>query len=65
MRLLKSVLIFACFYTYLFVWGQPIQLHPDNPHYFLYKGQPTVLVTSAEHYGSVINTAFDFYRLFK
>jgi len=26
----------------------PIQLHPDNPHYFLYKGKTLVLITSAE-----------------
>ena len=26
----------------------PISLHPDNPHYFLWRGEPTVLVTSAE-----------------
>ncbi|MEL6650720.1 MAG: hypothetical protein AAFQ87_07960 [Bacteroidota bacterium] len=40
--------------------AQPIALHPQNPHYFLYQGQPTVLVTSAEHYGALINQAFDY-----
>ncbi|MDD5687534.1 MAG: chitobiase/beta-hexosaminidase C-terminal domain-containing protein [Elusimicrobia bacterium] len=39
---------------------EPIKLHPDNPHYFLYKGKPTVLVGSNEHYGSVMNLAFDY-----
>ena len=38
----------------------PISLHPDNPHYLLWRGKPTVLVTSGEHYGSVMNTAFDY-----
>ncbi|OWK35068.1 hypothetical protein [Fimbriiglobus ruber] len=38
----------------------PISLHPDNPRYFLFRGQPTVLVTSAEHYGSVLNTDFNY-----
>ena len=38
----------------------PIALHPDNPHYFLFRGQPTVLITSAEHYGAVLNLDFDF-----
>jgi hypothetical protein len=33
----------------------PIQLHPENPHYFLYKGEPMVLITSAEHYGALLN----------
>ena len=32
--------------------GQPIALHPDNPHYFLWNGKPAVLVTSGEHYGA-------------
>jgi len=40
--------------------AQPIQLHPDNPHYLLYKGKPRVLITSAEHYGAVLNLDFDF-----
>jgi len=38
----------------------PISLHPVNPHYFLYKGQPLVLITSAEHYGAVLNLDFDY-----
>ncbi len=38
----------------------PISLHPDNPHYFLWRGEPTVLVTSAEHYGAVLNLDFDY-----
>ncbi|MFC5412057.1 cellulase family glycosylhydrolase [Larkinella bovis] len=40
--------------------AQPIALHQDNPHYFRYKGQPTVLITSGEHYGAVLNLDFDF-----
>lgn len=40
--------------------AQPIQLHPANPHYFSYQGKPTVLITSGEHYGSVLNLDFDF-----
>ena len=39
---------------------QPIRLHPDNPHYLLWRGKPTVLVTSSEHYGAVMNGAFDY-----
>jgi len=45
-------------------WGgvkaEPIALHPENPHYFIYQGKPTVLVTSGEHYGAVVNLDFDF-----
>lgn len=39
--------------------AQPISLHPENPHYFLYKGEPTVLITSAMHYGAVLNLDVD------
>src|SRR5437764_2474653 len=42
--------------------GGPIRLHPDNPHYFLWRGKPTVLITSTEHYGAVLNLDFDFVR---
>jgi hypothetical protein len=46
----------------LLAGAQPIALHPQNPHYFLYRGQPLALITSAEHYGSVINADFDYKR---
>jgi len=39
---------------------KPIQLHPDNPHYFLWRGEPTILITSGEHYGAVLNRQFDY-----
>jgi len=37
--------------------AEAIKLHPDNPHYFLFRGQSTVLITSGEHYGAVLNLA--------
>ncbi len=40
------------------VLAEPIALHPDNPKYFLSRGRPTVLITSAEHYGAVLNLGF-------
>ena len=40
----------------------PLALHPQNPHYFLFRGRPTVLVTSGEHYGAVLNQDFDYRR---
>ncbi len=43
---------------------EPIRLHPRNPHYFEFRGKPTVLVTSAEHYGALINQDFDFVQYF-
>lgn len=38
---------------------QPIRVHPDSPHYLEFRGEPVILVTSAEHYGAVINREFD------
>src|SRR5262245_22185206 len=38
----------------------PISLHPENPHYFLWRGKPTILITSGEHYGAVLNLDFDY-----
>jgi hypothetical protein len=40
--------------------AQTIALHPDNPHYFFWRGKPTVLITSGEHYGAVLNLDFDY-----
>jgi hypothetical protein len=42
----------------------PLALHPDNPHYFLWRGQPTVLITSGEHYGTLLNLDFDYRKYF-
>jgi hypothetical protein len=40
--------------------AQPIRLHPENPHYFEFRGKPTILITSGEHYGAVLNPDFDY-----
>ncbi len=37
-----------------------LALHPENPHYFVYRGKPLILITSAEHYGALINLDFDY-----
>ncbi|MEJ5342058.1 MAG: DUF6298 domain-containing protein [Thermogutta sp.] len=48
------------------VYAQPpISLHPENPHYFLWRGRPTVLIGSGEHYGAVLNLDFDYVRYLK
>ena len=39
---------------------KPIAMHPVNPHYFVYNGKPTILITSGEHYGAVMNPDFDY-----
>lgn len=38
----------------------PLTLHPANPHYFLFRHKPTILITSGEHYGAVLNQDFDY-----
>jgi hypothetical protein len=40
--------------------AQPISLHPENPHYFLFKGKATAIISSSEHYGAVLNPEFDY-----
>src|SRR5881628_3232209 len=42
--------------------AQSLALHHDNPHYFLWRGQPTVLISSGEHYGAVLNLDFDYVK---
>jgi len=42
--------------------SKPIWLHPENPHYLLFRGKAVALVTSGEHYGAVINADFDYRR---
>lgn len=41
---------------------EAVCLHPENPRYFLFRNRPLVLLAATEHYGSVINRAFDFER---
>lgn len=45
--------------------AEPIRLDPRNPHYFLYGGKTIALITSGEHYGSVINADFDYHTYLK
>jgi len=40
--------------------SEHLSLCPDNPHYLQFRGRPTVLITSAEHYGAVLNLDFDY-----
>ena len=46
--------------TYCQPGSETFALHPQNSHYFSYKGKPTILITSAEHYGAILNTDFDY-----
>lgn len=40
----------------------PLALHPDNPHYFVYRGKPILLIGSGEHYGAVLNLDFNYVK---
>lgn len=40
--------------------AEPLRLHPENPHYLLFRGKPAMLITSGEHYGAVLNLDFDY-----
>lgn len=60
MKLSWSLLLFLAAFARL--QGAPIGLHPDNPRYFLWRGRPTILITSGEHYGAALNLDFDYRR---
>jgi len=70
MHAVRAVLVIGAAAYALAAWGAaagaaehaPLALHPDNPRYFLFRGAPTVLVTSGEHYGAVLNLDFDYAR---
>jgi hypothetical protein len=59
MKKLPFLLVQLLFLVTLSAQVKPISLHPNNSHYFLYKGKPTVVITSGEHYGAVMNPDFD------
>ena len=52
------VLLVAC----VAALAQPLGLDPGNPHYFSFHGHSTVLITSGEHYGAVLNLDFNYRR---
>jgi len=39
-----------------------LSLNPDNLHYLMFRGKPTLLITSGEHYGAVMNLDFDYVK---
>ena len=38
----------------------PVGVHPDNPHYFVYRGEPLILVSSGDIYYDVFSPRQDF-----
>jgi hypothetical protein len=61
-KMSTSILLFtlAWFGTATGLASAPLSLHPENPRYFQFRGEPAVLITSGEHYGAVINLNFDY-----
>lgn len=41
---------------------EPIKLSEVNPHYAVFRGKPTLLIGSTEHYGAVLNLDFDYVK---
>ncbi len=59
MRLSRLFLCAAALAAFAFA-AEPVRLHPANPHYFLFRGRPAILITGTEHYGAVLNLDFDY-----
>jgi hypothetical protein len=62
-RLLYPSLLLV--FSFSLCFSQPVSLHPDNPHYFLFKNKPAVFITSGEHYGALLNLDFNYSKYFK
>ena len=66
MRTAAAVLVAACIALAAIAHQpdslQPIRIDPTNPHYLLYRGKTIALITSGEHYGSVVNGDFDYHK---
>lgn len=60
LQLIPFLSLFLLVQTSLSAQVKPISLNADNPHYFNYKGKPTILITSGEHYGAVMNPDFNY-----
>ena len=60
---MKAVALLVAFFSLSLAAQQdPIRLDPKNPHYFQYNNKTIALITSGEHYGSVINPDFNFHK---
>jgi hypothetical protein len=61
-----TLVLFAGLNVWLFstmgIADKPLVLHPTNPHYFLFRGKPAIIITSGEHYGAVMNLDFDYVK---
>ena len=62
---LMAYALTAGVWTQTLAASQPLRLNPENPHYFLFRDCPTVIITSGEHYGAVLNLDFDYSKYLK
>lgn len=58
-RKISGVILFVSLFT-TGLFAVPVSICPQNMHYYCMNGQPVLLITSAEHYGSVVNGDFDY-----
>jgi len=58
--LFAAIIAHLIFPSWMRAQTKPLALHPKNPHYFTYHNKATILITSGEHYGAVLNSDFDF-----
>lgn len=58
--MVKLLCFVSSFFIFSLSFCQPVSLHPDNSHYFLYKNKPAVFITSGEHYGALLNLDFNY-----
>jgi hypothetical protein len=56
----KQLLITSLLICILNLSAQPISLHPTNKRIFQYKGKPTLIIGSGEHYGAIMDVDFDY-----
>jgi len=67
MKPIRSFFYFLLLAGILSCWRynqqQPaLSLHPQNQHYFLFRGKPVILIGSTEHYGAVMNLDFNYVK---
>ena len=60
--MIRFLCLLVTLHSFSSVYTQPIALHPDNPHYFIHKNKPAILVSSGEHYGAVLNLDFNYIK---
>ncbi len=58
--LMVTLMVWLAVVSALPCCSQTLRVHPDNPRILEYRGEPVVLTTLGEYYGSVINQGFNY-----